>query len=138
MNRLHQAGCAGVKERGFTLIELMVAVVIVGILTAIALPAYQQYIIRGKRSAAQAQMMDIASREEQFLLANRSYADKAALVANGYTLASAVATNYAYDVTLGAGPVPSYTITFTASGTQLSDGDLSLTSAGVKSPTGKW
>ncbi|MDB5908703.1 MAG: protein involved in methylation [Massilia sp.] len=121
------------------MIELMVCVVIVAILASIALPSYRQYIIRGKRSAAQAQMMDIASREEQFLLANRTYADKATLVANGYTLASEVAANYDYGVTaLGSGSVPSYTITFTATGAQLSDGDLSLTSAGVKSPAGKW
>ena len=120
---------------GFTLIELMVTVAIIGILAAIALPSYRQYVLRGNRAAAQAQMMDIANREEQYLLANRVYADKATL---GYSLPSGVSANYDYDVAPGAGTVPSYTITFTAKGSQLSDGYLTLTGAGVKSPANKW
>jgi type IV pilus assembly protein PilE len=116
----------------------MIVVAILGILGAIALPAYSNYIIRGKRTAAQSHMMDIANREEQFLLANRSYADKATLVSNGYVLPADVAANYTYDVTVGADGLPGYVITLTATGTQASDGNLSLTSAGVKSPAGKW
>jgi type IV pilus assembly protein PilE len=126
------------RQLGFTLVELMITVAILAILTAIAMPSYQQYVIRGKRAAAQAQMMTIANREEQFILANRIYADKATLEANGYALPSEVSSNYDYDVTRGDGTVPSYTITFTAKGSQLSDGNLSLTSQGVKSPADKW
>jgi type IV pilus assembly protein PilE len=126
------------RTAGFTLVELMIVVAILAILAAVAMPSYTQYIIRGKRATAQAEMMNIANREEQFLLANRAYADKATLEANGYALPSEVSTNYSYDVTTGAGTVPSYTITLTAIGTQASDGNLSLTSQGVKSPVGKW
>lgn len=128
----------GNKHRGFTLIEVMIVVVIIGILAAIATPSYQQYIIRGKRSAAQARMMDIAILEQQYLLANRAYANKATLEANGYALPSEVSANYSYDVALGAGTVPSYIITFTATDSQSSDGAISLTSEGVKSPASKW
>jgi len=125
-------------SRGFTLIELMITVAIVAILASVAYPSYQQYIIRGKRAAAQAEMMDIANRQQQFLLANRSYASKATLEASGYTLPTEVGANYTYDIALGAGAVPSFTITFTAKGSQVSDGSLGLTSAGVKTPAAKW
>ena len=125
-------------RRGFTLIELMIAIAIVGILAAIALPSYQKYIMRGKRAAAQAQMMDIANREQQYFLDKRAYADKTALEGTGFTLPTEVGVNYDYDVTTSEDGVASFTITFTAKGTQTSDGDLSLNSAGVKTPASKW
>lgn len=68
----------------------------VAILAAIALPSYERYVLRGKRAAARAQMIDIANREQQYFLANRAYADKAALDAGGYSLPSEVAAGYGY------------------------------------------
>ncbi|MBD9679734.1 type IV pilin protein [Pseudomonas sp. PDM18] len=127
-----------VSSRGFTLIELMVVVAIVAILATIAYPSYQQYIIRGKRSAAQAQMMDIANRQQQYLLANRSYASKAQLESGGYSLPSDVSGNYSYAITLGSGTPPTFTVTFTPSGTQARDGDLTLSSDGSRTPSAKW
>ncbi|MBK7031665.1 MAG: type IV pilin protein [Bacteroidales bacterium] len=123
---------------GFTLIELMITVAIVGILAAIAYPSYTQYMIRANRAAAQAEMMDIANRQEQFLLTDRSYASKTTLEASGYTLPSDVSSKYSYAVVTGTGTVPSYTLTFTPTGTQASDGDLVITSEGVKTPADKW
>jgi len=123
---------------GFTLIELMITVAIVGILAAIAYPSYTQYMIRANRAAAQAEMMDIANRQEQFLLTDRSYASKTTLEASGYTLPSDVSSKYSYAVVTGTGTVPSYTLTFTPTGTQASDGNLVITSEGVKTPADKW
>ncbi len=122
------------KSRGFTLIELMVTVAIVGILAAVAFPAYTQYIVRANRSAAQAQMLDIANRQQQFLLANRAYATKVVLTASGYSLPADVGARYGYDITVGAGTVPSFTITFTpvVGASQAGDGALTLDSEGVK------
>lgn len=126
------------NAHGFTLIELMVTVAIIGILTAIAYPSYTQYMIRANRAAAQAEMMDIANRQQQFLLTNRSYADNTTLELSGYTLPSDVSSKYSYAIVVGAGTVPSYTLTFTPSGTQASDGNLVINSEGIKTPAEKW
>lgn len=53
---------------GFTLPEMLVVVAIIGILTAMSLPAYREYIIRANKSAAKAVLMEIASRQEQYLI----------------------------------------------------------------------
>ena len=127
-----------VRQSGFTLIELMITTAIVAILAAVAYPSYTRYIVRSNRTAAQAQMMDIANREQQFLLANRAYATKAALEASGYSVPTNVSTRYSYDITVGTSAVPSYTITFTGTETQVGDGALTLNSEGVKTPAAKW
>ncbi|MBC7711515.1 MAG: type IV pilin protein [Rhizobacter sp.] len=127
-----------VINRGFTLIEVMIVVAIVAILAAIALPSYQQQIIKSNRAAAKGQMLDIANREQQYLLANRAYAAKTQLETGGYALPTEVSARYSYDVTVGTASAPSYLITFTAIGAQATDGALTLDSQGVKSPTDKW
>ena len=126
------------RQFGFTLVELMITVAIIALLASIALPSYRNHVIRGKRSAAQAEMMDIASREQQFLLSNRVYANKLALVTSGYVLPPAVSENYNWDVTIGVGAVPTFTITLTPTGGQASDGALSLDHLGNKTPLDKW
>jgi type IV pilus assembly protein PilE len=123
--------------KGFTLIELMITVAVIGILAAVALPSYQQYIIRANRSAAQSEMLAIANRQQQFLLSDRKFASKAELEASGYSLPSEVSARYTYAITTVASP-PAYEITFTPTGSQLRDGPLVLDSAGVKTPAGKW
>ncbi len=123
---------------GFSLIELLMAVAIVGILAAVAFPSYQDYVRRGYRAAAQSEMLDIANKQAQFLLVNRAYASKTTLTASGYSLPSDVSSRYTYAIAIGAGTVPSYTITFTATGSQADDGNLTLDSSGTKTPADKW
>lgn len=62
------------RTAGFTLIEALIAVAIVSILAAVALPAYQQQVAKGRRSAAETFMFNVASKQEQFLLDARKYA----------------------------------------------------------------
>lgn len=128
-------------DRGFTLVELMITVAVVSVLIAIAVPSYRQYVIRGKRSAAQAVMMDIANREQHYLMANRRYADKATLESNGFSLPAEVRENYTWDIALGTGSRPTFVITFTGTGTQAADNSpapLTLSSSGEKTPSEKW
>ena len=58
---------------GFTLIELMVTVAIVAILSAIAYPAYTEYILKSRRTDAKNALLDLAARQERFYSLNNKY-----------------------------------------------------------------
>ena len=142
------------RQSGFTLIELMITVAVIGILAAVAYPSYQGYIHRANRSAAQSFMMGIANKQQQYLLDARSFAgDPNAVTTLALTVPSDVSTKYSFTVTCtmptaagnctAAVGAPNYTITATPIGTQSTNdskygscGALTLNAAGAKNQLG--
>jgi type IV pilus assembly protein PilE len=132
-------------ELGFTLIELIIAVVIVGILAAIALPSYNQQILRANRAQAKQFLEDIANRQEQYLLDQRSYTGTIGSGGLGMTAPQETAGRYTFAAAAGGNdclgaalPAPGYSVTATAIGAQASDGNLCLDSINQKTPADKW
>ncbi len=130
-------GAPRAARRGFTLIELMIACAIVAILAAVAYPSYTKHVQKSSRAAAKVQMMDLANRQQQYLLANRSYATKDQMESAGFHLPSDVSARYGYTVATASTP-PAFTITFTPTGPQAADGELTLNSEGTRAPADKW
>lgn len=121
---------------GFTLVELMITVAVVAILLAVALPSYQEHLRKGRRAAAQAFLMDVASREQQYLIDARSYAVGAgALGRLSLTIPDDVSRFYTVTIEPATAAVPPrYVVTATplAASSQVHDGVLTLEHTGTK------
>jgi type IV pilus assembly protein PilE len=142
------------SARGFTLIELMIAVAIVGILAAIAYPSYLGSVRKAHRSDAKTALLDLAQREERYMSTSNAYTTDA--VALGYNAGSTVTvaapmnvvqastTYYTMKVELIAAnptatpPTPAgFLATATAVGTQVKDTacpSYTLANTGVQGP----
>ncbi|MFI7865378.1 Fimbrial protein precursor [Pseudomonas sp. THAF187a] len=131
------------KNSGFTLIELMIAVMIIGVLAAIAIPSYQQYVTRSNRTEGMALLQEAAARQERFMTQNNRYATTVAelgYTATGGRAAGRSANNF-YQLTIAnSASTVEYSMTVVPQGVQASRdsecGTLGLNHAGAKSKTG--
>lgn len=98
--RVAGLGVAGRRQRGFTLIEVMIVVVIVAILITVALPSYQGSLQKGRRSDAMSALMDVANRQEQRMLDRGAYTTD--LTQLGFLASPMISEEGFYSVTAAA------------------------------------
>ncbi|MDO8811616.1 MAG: type IV pilin protein [Gallionella sp.] len=141
------------RNQGFSLIELMIAVVIVGILAAIAVPSYQSHTIKASRAAAQTELLELASLQEKIYLNSNAYTPNLTGTYNGSAAANNTAATGGLSrpssSTVGCGltadskytlclnitaPSQTYTITATpvAGRSQESDGNITISENGQR------
>ncbi len=96
--------------------ELLVTVVILAILSAIAMPAYWQYVVKGRRTTATSTLQDIAAREESYFFSNNAYTTTSSALGVSSTAGAPF-----YSVTVASASSTAFTVTATPIGTQAKD-----------------
>jgi type IV pilus assembly protein PilE len=128
------------NRNGFTLMELMITVTIVGILSAIAVPTYNNQVLKSRRAEAKAQIMEIMQREEKYFTESNTYTSN--LTVLGYTTNPVLTSNNYYSIAAAAngnGIADGVILTSTPQGNQANDtdcGNFVLNSNGQKSTSG--
>lgn len=121
-------------SNGFTLIEMMIVVAIIGVLAAITYPSYQRYVIKTKRTDMMSEMQNIASEIESRKLVNGSYRGISAQVQTDFAKPYPTQGKALYAITITNPLVSRWKITATPkSNAQMkSDGTLTLNHQGIK------
>ena len=130
------------RHQGFTLIELMITVAIVGILAAVALPGYSRYIQKSRRNDAKTSLLDLASRQERFFTNNQAYTATPANLGYAGTFPLGIpdpnAITYNVTVTISGTGSTSFSATATPINAQATDpcGSYTVNESGVQGVTG--
>ena len=128
-------------QNGFTLIELMIVVFIIGVLAAVAYPSYKTFVLESKRSDAITEMTSIAGAQEKFYAENLRYAGTVNAL-SGYTAEPDpyISKEGLYSITT-LRTAEGYQIRAATRGTQVDDvkcATIILNSSGTKSPAECW
>lgn len=137
-----------IKERGFTLIEVMIVVAIVGVLASIALPSYQRYVMRANRVEAKNALLALAQRLEQNYTLSGSYSlDQAGAAINAGSITTwglnqvpvSGGARYTIGFASGSPTATAFTINATPTGSQSTDscGVLTLDNRNLKGAAGQ-
>jgi len=120
------------RKLGFTLIELMIVVAVIGILSSIAYPSYTQYVLQAKRGDAKAALLSVQLAEEKYRANNPSYGTLAQLGLDPMTSSDGY-----YTITIPAAPTGAvYSITATPIHTDAYCATLVINQDSVKTATG--
>jgi len=122
------------NNKGFTLIEVMIVVAIIGILAAIAYPSYDEYVKRGNRAEGQAFLQDVAARQERYFSQNNAYTTDIAKL--GLSSANSPTSKYTIGLAAGGADDGGYLLTATQQFNDTKCGNLTLNARGERGAVG--